>query len=341
MPIRNKKYDTRLFILVFVVLNVLTSCVGVNTTTPLMTTYSIETSNDMESNQLLHSVYAIESNSQPTIVAVSDLICLLGDIAYPPEQKIICIDETTGTTIWEKHTGTPSGILTESGEIYITYGSRPGVEKYDLMGNFIWSRSLNGSNVVYAYLDSKNIQLFLHPENYVVLSRDNGETIFEQPGEEKIFSKDDYSYILDSGINAKSDDLDFLYWTYKLPNELRLIPLFTERHIFLRTERNYGAVICLDRLTGEVRWETESFIISNIAYSQDTGTLYVLSKNTQLLSINSETGELAVIANFSPLFPSDSERWKPSQVAFNNKTQKLIVYLGFSKQLFTIDISID
>ncbi len=339
MLIRNKIYDTRLFVLVFVVFSVLTSCISANTITPLMTIYSIETSNDIESNQLLNSVYAIESNSQPTIVAMPDLICLLGDIAYPPEQKLICIDGITGTTIWEKYTGTPSGILTDSGEIYITYGGRPGVEKYDLMGNFIWSRSLNGSNVVYAYLDSKNIQLFLHPENYIVLSRGNGETVFEQPGEEKIFSKDDYSYILDSGINAKSDDLDFLYWIYKLPNESRLIPLFTERHVFLRTGRTYGAVICLDRLTGEVRWETESFIISNIAYSQDTGTLYVLSKNAQLLSLNSETGELAVIANFSPLFPGDNERWEPSQVAFDNETQTLIVYLGFSKQLFTMKIS--
>jgi len=162
-------------------------------------------------------------------------------------------------------------------EIYITYGGRPGVERYDFAGNSIWSRSLTGTSVVYAYLNKNHIQLFMHPERYLVLDNRTGEIVEEQKGEEIIFSTDTNSYIRSFGIESRSKDLSQLYWHMQLPNNIRLAPIFTKESILVRTGRTHGAIICVDRKTGEILWETDDNIISNITYLSDVNTLFALA----------------------------------------------------------------
>lgn len=321
-----------LILMIFVV-----SCTQ-NNVERLSVVHTVRVTKEIELLQILDSVYAIQNDFQPTIAGSSGLVCILGDITYPPQQKVNCLDSLTGRLNWQRDIGTASGIIMAHDGIYITYGGRPGVQRYDLAGNLIWSRSLVGTNVVYAYLNNNHIQLFMHPERFLVLDRRTGEIVEEQKGEEIIFSTDTNSYVRSFGIESRSKDLGRLFWHMQLPSDIRLAPIFTEDSILLRTGRTRGSIIRVDQKTGEIVWETNDYIISNIAYSSDLNALFALTNEDELVTIQYPTGKQSILANFSPNFPGEDEPWEQFEIAFDEESKILSVLLGDSKQLFILRV---
>lgn len=337
MSHKNKAFGIflRLEFLIFVIF--LLSCTQTNAEQPSVV-HTVSVSKEIELLQTLDSVYAIQNDFQPSIAGSSGLLCILGDITYPPQQKVNCLDSVTGNLNWQRDIGTASGIIMAPDEIYITYGGRPGVQRYDFAGNLSWSRSLVGTNVVYAYLSKSHIQLFMHPERFLVLDKRTGEIVEEQKGEEIIFGTDTNSYVRSFGIESRSKDLSQLYWHMKLPSDIRLAPIFTEDSILLRTGRTKGAVIRVDQKTGKILWKTDDYIISNIAYSSDLNTLFALTNEDELVAIQYTTGQQSVLANFSPDFPGEDEPWEQFEIAFDEESKVLSVLLGDSKQLFILHV---
>lgn len=334
---KNKIYVFFLRIEFLICMVFLSGCMQPDTE-KLLVVHSVSTAKGIELLQTLHSVYALQNDFQPTIAGSSGLVCILGDITYPPQSKVNCLDSLTGKLNWQKDIGTASGIIMAPDEIYVTYGGRPGVERYDFAGNSSWSRSLTGTSVVYAYLNKNHIQLFMHPERYLLLDKRTGEIVEEQKGKEIIFSTDTSSYVRSFGIESRSKDLSQLYWHMKLPNDIRLAPIFTEDSIFLRTGRTHGSIICVDRKTGDILWETDDHIISNIAYSSGLNTLFALTNEEELVAIQQATGEQSILANFSPDFPSGDEPWEQFEITFDEESELLSVLLGDSKQLFILHV---
>ena len=64
----------------------LSNCVQLDTEKHLIT-HTLSVSKQIELLQTLHSVYPYQNDFQPTIAGSSGLVCILGDIAYPPQQK--------------------------------------------------------------------------------------------------------------------------------------------------------------------------------------------------------------------------------------------------------------
>ncbi len=157
---KNKLYRILLRIEILTSMVFLLGCIPTSTEKSLVV-HTISTTKEIEVLQILDSIYAIQNDFQPTIAASSGLVCILGDITYPPQQKINCLDSLTGKLNWERDIGTASGVIVAPDEIYITYSGRPGIEKYDLAGNSIWSHSLTGSSIVYAYFSIPGLPLYV------------------------------------------------------------------------------------------------------------------------------------------------------------------------------------
>ena len=130
--------------------------------------HTVASTNGITLLWLLNNIYTIQYGFEPHMDASAGLVCILGDVVYPPIKGLSCIDGIKGKTVWQRSIGTPTAILAAPDGIYVTYGNRSGIEKYDSFGKVIWSRSFAGTGVLYIYSIGNQIQLFMDPENFSV-----------------------------------------------------------------------------------------------------------------------------------------------------------------------------
>ncbi len=210
------------------------------------------------------NVYAMQNDFEPSMSILPDLVCVLGDISYPPKSVLSCINATTREISWQKFSGDPAGITTLNNNIFVSYYGVKGVEKYDVNGNLLWKYPLTG--VIYTYAYDNQVQLFMIPEKYIVLNADTGSQVEELVGEKIIFSTAMEKYSLQGlYLESRSKDTNQLNWSIELGNQqLRLKPLFTKDFVFFRTGQISGAVYAVNKKSGEILWQTDSNMISNI-----------------------------------------------------------------------------
>ena len=295
-----------------------------------------------ESTQVLWSVnevYAQQNDFQPMMSASSGLVCVLGDLVYPPQNKFTCLDSMNGTMAWQQPIRTPNGILVDSDGIYVSQGGIAEISKFDHTGKLDWNLSSTENTVKYMYLYNNQVELFLLPEKFLVLDKDSGNQVSVVDGEKIIYGTGTERFVVKYSLESRSFDLEKINWQLDISSSnLRLAPLFTDNLILVRTGRVIGTLLALNRTTGQTAWKTDNTIISNIGYWSAKNVLFALTESGQLLQINIESGEQSVLLNFSPepfILYGDAIVGG-YEIAIDESHKILFILLGDSRQLFAV-----
>jgi len=289
----------------------------------------------------INNIYVPQDDFSPMMSASSGLVCFLGDVVYPPDKELSCLSSETGGVLWQKLLGVPTGILMDTSGIYVAYGGIAGLDKLDYFGNPDWSLSMMESSVKYLHFNDGQLQLLLLPERFLVVEKDSGKTIEDVKGEGIIYSDGAERFLINYGLESKSLGLKEINWRSNVSsNNIRLSPLFTEDQILLRTGRVKGTLLVLDRDNGQVSWQTENTIISNIAFWPSKNIIFILTKDGQLLRVNSRSGDQSALLNFSPspLILNGDSVVGGYELALDESSNTLFVLLGDSRQLFAFRV---
>lgn len=289
----------------------------------------------------INNIYVPQDDFNPMMSASSGLVCFLGDIVYPPNKELSCLSSETGGVLWQKSLGVPTGILMDTSGIYVAYGGIAGLDKLDYFGNSDWSLSMMESSVKYLHFNDDQVQLLLLPERFLVVEKDSGKTIEDIKGEGIIYSDETERFLINYGLESRSLGLEEINWQSNISsNNIRLSPLFTEDQILLRTGRVKGTLLALGRNNGQVSWQTENTVISNIAFWTSKNIIFVLTEDGQLLRINSRNGAQSALLNLSPspLILNGDSVVGGYELDFDESSNTLFVLLGDSRQLFAFHV---
>ena len=302
------------------------------------TSHTIHLLNHIELIWTLDNVYAIQSDFEPAISAADNLVCVLGDLSFPPKNVVSCIDAMSGNPVWQKSTGAPAGIIVLPEAVIVSYDGIKGIEKYGTNGDLIWSFSVTG--VLYTYVYDDQLQLFMHPERFQALRLDTGSVLEELKNQKVIYSTTTERFVKDVNLEARSTDLSQLLWSVERGNKIRLAPLFTKDFVFFRTGNTMGTVFAVNQSTGHILWQTDSNIISNIVYISKDDKVVLLTIDGRLLFINAQTGEQETRADFSnPPFILNGEQVVGGyELAYDESSGSVYLLLGDSRQLFAFKV---
>ncbi len=282
------------------------------------------------------NVYVVSSTFDTTISASSNRVCFLGGLDISADKTLVCLDEMKGDLLWQTDSGIHSALEVTSNGIFVIYNSIADVRKYDLSGNLVWSKYLNGTGSDYLYVVDNELQILTIPEKFWILDFDGNE-ISETSGEKIFIRKMDDIFIKSGGIELQKASSGKTVWQFSRLNDvLEMAPLFNNAKIFLRSGQESGSIFALDYKTGELLWKTDNNIISNAVYSSSQNMIYALTHSGELVAINENNGQSKMVAQLSPVpFVLNGEAIIGSyQLAYDASSNILFVSLGDSRQLF-------
>lgn len=139
-------------------------------------------------------------------------------------------------------------------------------------------------------------------------------------------------------INTKTGEL---LWEAQLDHVLSMQPVFTENTIFLRSGNGIGSIYAIERSTGNILWKTDDTFISDIAFSDKNGLVYVINQNGEVWEINGSSGERKPIIEFTNTpfqYNGPEANVGGYEIAYDNTEDILYVLLGDSTQLFAFKV---
>lgn len=282
------------------------------------------------------NIYTVWSTFGSTINASNNMICFLGGVDSSTDNEVVCMNSMNGEILWQKLSGIHRSIAVTPNAIFIIYSSSAGVRKYNLSGEIVWSKHLDGTGANYLYIVDDQLQILAVPEKFWVLGLDGSE-IKKISGNKIFISTSEGNFVGSNGIELLKANNKEVVWQYdNLGDVLEMAPLFTEAKVFIRTGQESGRVVSLDRKNGDFFWETEANIISNVVYSPSKNVIYALTHNGELLAINENSGHADIIAKFSlvPFILNGEANVGSYQLAYDLNKNILFVSLGDSRQLF-------
>lgn len=279
------------------------------------------------------------------MVASAGKVLLIGGLSKDGGERLICLDGTSGKVAWEKvdqrheQRGSLSAISAIPGELYAGYGGVPSVKKLDLStGDVFWSQTLSGRGLLYLFMLEKEVQISTSPEWFSRLNAKSGEVIENVKGREIFIStpKITVSPILMNELQAEETATGKLIWRIGLDGELRMAPVFTEDLIYLRSGRTMGSAYEVQSSTGEILWQTDDNVISNIVVSPAKNLAYFLTRDGKLWGIDIDTGVITTLIEFSngPFVLNGEDIVGGYELAYDPTTRTLFILLGDSRQLF-------
>jgi outer membrane protein assembly factor BamB len=293
----------------------------------------------------LPNIYAEQAYYMPKMVANAGRVTLFGSMSNDEEDRLICLDGSSGKVAWErgdpdhKERGYLSAISATPSNLYVGYGGVPSVKKLDLStGDVLWSQPLPGRGLLYIFVIGDEVQIVTTLEWFTRLNADNGKVIEKVNGRGILFSTSQItiSPTLMNELQAEDTTTGKLIWRISLDRELRMAPLFTEDAIYLRSGETMGSVYAVQRSTGKVLWKTDDIVISNIAVSPAKKLAYVLTREGKLLGIDIDTGMSTTLIEFSngPFTLNGEDIVGGYELAYDQTTRSLFILLGDSRQLF-------
>lgn len=315
---------------------------------PPIATHSVNTTSIKELWSL-SDVYTSQSDLTPMMIADSGKIALIGSL----DKKIliaglICVDSSDGHLNWQMQDrldepGYFSSLTANSGELFVGYGGESSVKKYDFAtGDLLWSQSIEGGGQPYIFFVDKEIQAPTSPFWFTALDSATGK-ILRTIKKDSIFisTVDDTFLRWGSEMRAINTKTGELLWEAQLDHVLSMQPVFTENTIFLRSGNGIGSIYAIERSTGNILWKTDDTFISDIAFSDKNGLVYVINQNGEVWEINGSSGERKPIIEFTntPFQYNGPEATVGGyEIAYDNTEDILYVLLGDSTQLFAFKV---
>jgi outer membrane protein assembly factor BamB len=263
----------------------------------------------------------------PSLAAGQNKVFVIGNFDEPDSRAVLALDSADGKLLWRndnpdgyQYTGLtigPSGLYSGS-------GGNATLAAQDLnTGEVFWSNRMWGRYVDCFRVFDPLIHVGTNKGRYLV-QVETGETVYQFDGV------------------TSEDELHRLATQYKIPStdffesEILWDVVYTENIIFKGGE-------AYDRKSGSRLWGIDG-IISNIA-TTDTAA-YLLTKDRQLLGVDSTTGEVFASVQFEPVPQEIGVHGYDNTfyVAVDEKAKIVYAFLGDGAQLFAfklIDVSDD
>lgn len=286
---------------------------------------------------VLNDIYILWNRFDSAIDAFNGKSCFLGSYGENKSYGyIICLNTENGGIFWYTKSDVHRSIEITQDNVFVSYSSSATLKKYSVeTGNLVWTKQLDGTGSIYLYYVDNQIQVSTTSQTLWVLD-ENGELIREVEGDRIFISTNEENYINLDGLQVVDTNTQVKKWEERGLSYLTLAPIFTEDKIFLRDGDNFsGTAYALSRQNGVVLWRNNK-IVSNLVYSPEKNTIYAINEGGDLLAINEESGKATKVAEFIPeplIFYYKGEAFH-YQLAYDDKDNILIVYLGDSKQLF-------
>lgn len=268
---------------------------------------------------------------------------------------LISANISTGKINWQTIAG--SGFITLD-EKYI-YAQAPNsftdtavsVAAYDLESGlqawkttFDWNYAL-GIDDIALTSQSLEVATINHDKNEFYLIEPvsgNIQTSFKDKGKYTLFLVDDETfydwtgkYVIATGkTNWQTEVFDK---NYVRPAIDTISPVIAGDLILVKSGHGaYSPITALRKDNGSVVWKFEQNVVSNIAL--DSSNAYFVTENAQLIAVNSQTGEVLGVTDFTPKFDKDFDFVNTSifvaaynkvvAVYFENTNQLTIVQFG-------------
>lgn len=288
----------------------------------------------------LNEVYTIQNDFTPAISAGYGIICVMGDSTSSFENSAICLDGFSGKEKWHIPLGDAIASEIDQDGIYIAYGRGSGVDKYDHQGKLIWSKSFNSTGLIHFYLFNKQVQIDLHPERFIILDSTNGDEVEQMKNTESIFKTSTELFDINTSITSKNPKTGDVYWSFETGKIIFQEPLFTDKTIYLKTEKTIGTILAVNRQTGNLKWKTMREVISNVVFIPSLNQLAGGLEDGTLVFMNALDGNQEIIAEFTdpPFFLNGEMIVGGYEIAYDEMNKILFVLLGDSRQLFALKL---
>ncbi|NIR25765.1 MAG: PQQ-binding-like beta-propeller repeat protein [Gammaproteobacteria bacterium] len=257
------------------------------------------------------------------MVAAKETIFITGSLAQTEKLSTFALDASEGALLWRLPRPV-SSLFATSAALYV--GSYRQISAHDLRtGQTLWTASLPLITRNVAYLLVVDNLIYARSSTAHLLRADTGEVImnFTEGPLEATLQK----WQIQANPEYFSDFADIT---------------LTQDTKFIRgvAEFRGDGVRAVDRQTGEILWQMEDGIISNVAATETV--LYLLRRDRRLLGLDTRTGKVVTSVQFepSPITSKDVDRGFMGgyYVAVDKEAGRLYAYLGDSAQLFAFKI---
>lgn len=268
---------------------------------------------------------------------------------------LISANISTGKINWQTTAG--SGFITlDSKHIFAQTpnsftDTAVSVTAYDLeTGSQAWKTTFDwnyalGIDDMTLTPQSLEVATINHDKNeFYLIEPDSGniQTSFKDKGKYTLFLVDDETfydwtgkYVIATGkTNWQTEVYDK---NYVRPAIDTISPVIADSLILVKSGHGaYSPITALSKDDGSEVWKFEQNIVSNIAL--DNSNAYFVTENSQLVAVNSQTGEVLGVADFTPKFDKDFDFVNTSIfIAAYNKV--VAVYFENTRQITIMQFS--
>ena len=288
------------------------------------------------------AVFARDDRLQPVMTASQGGVYYLGGLDENDRSAITAIDALTGDLMWQHGYGYRSVIFASPSALYVGNSGGASVAMYDLgTGKAKWEISLPGTRgFIYLLVNDETLFAQTSPDKFFVVDATTGEIVQQMEGSGIFISGETVTYqrsIISSMLEAVDTSTQHLLWEIDVGDAFQMIPAFTEKAIFILSD--IGGVYCVNRQTGQIEWNTQNIVLSNIAVARDR--IYFLARNGELLELDIKTGKEKKLVQFDTehFILNGEAHIGGYYVAYDTKTEMLFAYTGDSAQLFAFRIA--
>lgn len=326
-------------------------------------TRTLASNENLENSWLVSDVFISTSDEAVFMMANNNHVALYGVIDTGCNPNLITLDATDGEILHKGVRFMPSNLgiyhtAYNSNYFYLGYNGpgkaiegslvgAGGVLAYKVdTGEIDWTRTISGTRGVSSLVaDDNSLSISSGGSDwYYLIDSETGEIISRQEksdfGYNYLAQPRNFSYWYNS-INPPSiqasqavDIENFNFWAEQFYDVFQP-PLISNNTLLVKrgSGSSSGKVVALNGRNGNVIWETEQNVVSNVAV--DGSVAFFLTTSAELIAYDLETGQRVGFAQFSggDIFLGENRGFF---VAANGG--RAFVYFGDSRHLFALNV---
>ena len=255
----------------------------------------------------VQTVFTTQFSSRQ-LAATNGKVFLVGSLSQNGPRALVALESENGRESWSVPEAFTVDVAPDM--VYVDY--RNSVVAYSLKGEEIWRTKPPWA---------RNIGYFSAVDGILYVSAGSGLHLLDAMTGE----------LMDS-ITEYDPALAMYYWNR---------PAFVNRYVFkLNHGSVFGAVLAIDRKSGEILWQSADNVISNAAANENL--VFLITHEDELQILAASTGKLLEKIPIEPSINFFDEEINPQyegySLAVDQTNQILYVLLGDSNQLFAFRI---
>lgn len=283
------------------------------------------------------------------LAASNEYLFLLGSLAQDKPSSLHTINLSTGQ-VEANYTIQSRTEVLAVGENYFYLGV-PSLGKIDensttgaafvaayeiTSGQQVWRTYIRGARGIHLVHVFENMLSVIGSTatitRYQMLDADSGQVRYNSETSYPILISDNAWYSITPPNQLRAVEIEKVLWQREFDQRVLFLPPVMSNHIIIgRTGEVIGNVFGLDSVSGDILWESDDVVYSNVI--ADRGIVYFLTEQAELKAVDAQTGQIIASVQFVPDAAQEhlTQSYLYSVAASNGI---VVVYLGDSRQLF-------